>query len=424
MIERGTSRDPIPTPPVAQRLSARVARRFIRAPRADGLQVHGSTLARDPRSGRWVAAWFCGLGEGTADTHLEWSRESANGSFGPPRIVVTPQGVPCWNPVLAVDPSGDLVLFGRVGAQISSWTTWISTFARDGSLNIPRPLTDVASGEPDAGPVKNPPLLLPTGRWLAGGSTEVWSPDLRWDAHVDILSTDRATPFDGRATKESRPHPPDGRATDFDDPFVSSVAQDRRVRNESRSRHPDTSLHWHRRPIPVDHTMLTGAGIIQPTLVAVDDRVVALLRSTEGVVFRSESRDDGETWSSAVPIALPNNNSGICAAALHDGRIVLAHNPVAGSWGVRCPLVLSVSDDAGVSWQQRVVIEDGRTPLDGERPSLPRPGGFDAHDTGVLTDGVGEYSYPTVVVNGDQVLVSYTWQRRAIALATVGVDAL
>ncbi len=38
---------------------------------------------------------------------------------------------------------------------------------------------------------------------------------------------------------------------------------------------------------------------------------------------------------------------------------------------------------------------------------------------GVVTSGAGEYPYPTAVVDGDRLLVTYTWQRRGIVLAEV-----
>ena len=49
-----------------------------------------------------------------------------------------------------------------------------------------------------------------------------------------------------------------------------------------------------------------------------------------------------------------------------------------------------------------------------------RPG-FTPADTGVVTSGVGEYSYPTVVLDGSDLLVTYTWQRRGIVLARLPI---
>jgi predicted neuraminidase len=41
-----------------------------------------------------------------------------------------------------------------------------------------------------------------------------------------------------------------------------------------------------------------------------------------------------------------------------------------------------------------------------------------------VTSGAGEYSYPTAVLDGDRLFISYTWQRRGIVLAEVPLNAL
>ena len=67
-----------------------------------------------------------------------------------------------------------------------------------------------------------------------------------------------------------------------------------------------------------------------------------------------------------------------------------------------------------------LTLDDGTTPVD---PAVPmQPGevaGFAPGDGGVVTSGAGEYPYPTAVVDGDRLLVTYTWQRRGIVLAEV-----
>jgi len=88
---------------------------------------------------------------------------------------------------------------------------------------------------------------------------------------------------------------------------------------------------------------------------------------------------------------------------------------VAAEWGARTPLVLSVSGDDGITWRRAVVLED--------RP-VTRPGAIVPDETGVRTDGRAEFSYPAVVPWADGVAVTYTWQRRGIAFATVSEAAL
>ena len=84
---------------------------------------------------------------------------------------------------------------------------------------------------------------------------------------------------------------------------------------------------------------------------------------------------------------LPNNNSGIAVARLHDGRLALVWNPVEGDWAARTPLRLSVSADHGRTWT---------TSRD-------------------LAEGPGEFSYPAIIATRDGAVVTWTDRRSAIA---------
>ena len=127
-------------------------------------------------------------------------------------------------------------------------------------------------------------------------------------------------------------------------------------------------------------------------------------------IFRSDSVDDGRTWTAAEPTDLENNNSGrvdslmlvaavrilishslslslslsyrghqppgIDVARLPDGTLVLAHNPTTSG---RSPLRLSISYDNGRSWP------DGAT--------VPRTNPDDGQGSAVYR----EFSYPAIV---------------------------
>jgi predicted neuraminidase len=99
-------------------------------------------------------------------------------------------------------------------------------------------------------------------------------------------------------------------------------------------------------------------------------------------VYRTDS-PDGITWSPARPLELPNNNSGIDAALLPDGRVVLACNPVGDDWGKRSPISLYVSHDNGETFSLLT------------------------H----LTTMPGEFSYPAVRYEDGLLHVTYTWKR-------------
>ncbi|PNT91428.1 sialidase family protein [Clostridium thermosuccinogenes] len=129
-------------------------------------------------------------------------------------------------------------------------------------------------------------------------------------------------------------------------------------------------------------------GVIQPTLWESEPgKVHMLLRSTEGFIYRSDSEDYGKSWSEAYPTALPNNNSGIDLVRLGNGVLYLAYNPIGENWGPRTPIVLAASSDNGISWKEQLVLDDGP----------------------------GEFSYPAVISDGEDILITYTWKRENIA---------
>jgi len=133
------------------------------------------------------------------------------------------------------------------------------------------------------------------------------------------------------------------------------------------------------------------AGVIQPTLWRqADGTLKAYLRSTYGAVFETVSADDGTTWSPAKPIGIPNNNSALEVLALPGGALVMALNPVKGNWVQRTPLVLMGSVDGGGKWAELARLETEK----------------------------GEYSYPSLTLTRSGFAVSYTWNRKAIAVWT------
>ena len=127
--------------------------------------------------------------------------------------------------------------------------------------------------------------------------------------------------------------------------------------------------------------------MIQPTLwQSADGSVHMLTRTKVGKIYRSDSYDNGKTWCRAYATKLPNNNSGIDLDTDDQGRIFLAYNNI-GLPGIRTPLVLSVSTDDGKTFTKIKTFEKG----------------------------LAEYSYPSVVVKGDTIHITYTYERDYIA---------
>jgi predicted neuraminidase len=257
--------------------------------------------------------------------------------------------------VLAISPGGRLHLFYKVGLEVPGWRTRVMIWSDQGrTWSAPREL-DPIEGFP-AGPVKDKPIVLADGTWLAPTSRETAS---EWDAAV-TRSVD------------------DGRSWTLGG------------------------------PVPIDRGSFSGKGVIQPTLwESAPGRVHMLLRSTCGCVCRSDSQDGGRTWSPVRPTGLPNNNSGIDVERLPDGTLALCCNPVGTDWGKRTPLVLLFSRDNGETWGGGLVLEDEDPPFDEAKVRLDR------------ATRPNEFSYPAVVFGGparDPALhVTYTWKRRSIA---------
>ena len=351
-----------------------VQRRWVAVDHPRWRQAHApSVLDAD---GDLLAAWFAGTGEGAPDSRVWAARRSGGTTVWDQPVVLSEGPVAHWNPVLTHGPDGAVWLFYKRGERISRWSTWYRR-SLDGGATWSSPAELVAGDRGGRGPVKNPPIVLSDGTWLAPASVERWDTAPQWEAFVD--------------------------------------------------RSEDGGRTWTAAPIPLERNGLRGAGVIQPALWRRGDTVFALMRSTEGVAYRSRSDDGGRTWSSATPTTLANNNSGLTVVALPGGGIACVHNPVTESWGPRCPLVVSVSPDDGESWREAVTLEDGVTPVDEDPthcPGLPPAHGFTPDDTGVQTTGVGEYSYPGAVLTGGAVTVTYSWQRRGIVEATVPLDLL
>ena len=321
-------------------------------------QCHAASLALLP-TGELLAAFFGGTKEGAGDCAI-WLAHCTHGLWQAPRRILAEPGMPHWNPVLHAD-GARLLLFYKAGGTVHSWQTRVAVSTDRGiSWGAPREL--VPDDPMPRGPVKNKLLVLADGAWLAPGSVE----DARhWDAFVD-RSADRGASWTLSPIPLSHGHPA---STGGGTPWQGLAA------NRLWESDPARAFAWD--------------GVIQPSLwESMPGCVHALLRSTRGVAYRSDSADGGLTWSAACPTPLANNNSGLDLARRSDGTLVLACNPVSGNWSARTPLVLMTSTDNGASWQQAAILEDAD----------------------------GEFSYPAIIPTPDGGLhVAYTWNRAAIA---------
>lgn len=297
-------------------------------------EVHASTVLQ-LSNGDIMAAWFGGNKEGTDDVGI-FLVQGRPGNWSAPKEISKIREDAHWNPVLAQSPDGKVVLFFKVGKKIPTWETWYIQSEDNG--NTWSEAKELVVGDKGGrGPVKNKPIILSDGKWIAGASHE----DGPWEAFADI-STDNG------ATWKASPH----------------LKMDKNVFSGK------------------------GKGLIQPTLwESAPGKVHMLLRSTAGAIYRSDSQDGGQTWSDAYKTNMPNPNSGIDLTKLNDGTLVLAYNPDTANWGSRSSLSLAISTDNGTTWPKEVnIAHDDTQPGPGERhPEFSYPAVIHNGDTIIAT---------------------------------------
>lgn len=318
---------------------------------------HASTIA-EMGNGDLVAAYFGGSYEGCEDVCIWVSRKSHDDQKWSAPIQAA-DGVlsdtlrkACYNPVLQLMPNGELWLFFKIGSCVADWTGWL-TKSRDGgkTWTAREPLP-----EGYLGPIKNKPLLM-GDRLLCPSSTEKDG----WRIHFEILDLNtnqwhKVGPVKGAMALTTM---------DMDKPD----AQPREIM------------------------------CIQPTLLQLPDgSVKALCRTKNGRIATTTSRDGGETWSEVTLTDLPNNNSGIDAVTLRDGRHILVYNPVTlepgKETGLRTPLAVAVSED-GEHWTMVLTEEEDTAPA-------------------------GELSYPAIIQGSNgHLYITYTWLRQRIAFMDI-----
>ena len=318
--------------------------------KADFPEAHSATLL-ELEGGELLCAFFGGTKERHPDVEIRLSRKEPGGNWTAPVSVadgVQPEGdrLPTWNPVLFQPRGGDVMLFYKVGPSPSEWWGMVKTSSDGGhTWSEGRKL-----GDNIVGPVKNKPIQLEDGTILASSSTEGDG----WRVHVE-RSTDGGKSWN----------------------------------NIGPINNPDK------------------IGAIQPTLLTHPDGSIQMLcrtRSEVKKIAESWSEDGGLSWSEMKTIELPNNNSGIDAVTLQDGRHILVYNHSTrtqegmGRKG-RGVLNVAVSKD-GKEWEAALVLD-------------------------YLDEQDKQFSYPAIIQTADGLVhIVYTWHRERIKHVVIDPDKL
>lgn len=269
---------------------------------ADFPECHASTIAETPEG--LVVAWFGGMKERYKDVCIYTSRQTDGKWTAPEKvadgIVNDTLRYACWNPVLYQHPGGPLVLFYKIGPNVTGWTGWAKVSFDNGKT------WTKAIGLPEnyLGPIKNKPVLI-DGNVFCPSSTEKNG----WKVHFEVVSGD------GKRFSKIGPI------------------------NDGKE--------W----MTIQPSILTYA----------DGSLQILCRTRNCVIAESWSKDRGKTWSPFQATSLPNNNSGTDAVTLKDGRQLLVYNhvkpPEGETKGARTPLNVAISKD-GKKWFASLILED------------------------------------------------------------------
>ncbi|KPM46367.1 hypothetical protein AK830_g142 [Neonectria ditissima] len=349
------------------------------------IQSHASNLLQLPNK-TLLCAWFGGSQEGLPDISIWLARQEPGSSrtWSAPQKMSSDTNRSCQNPVLFRAPkTGDIWLFhtsqdagNQDGAVVMARTssdegvTW-------SALRYPL-------GDRTGVFVRQPLVVLRDGTWVLPVFYCRSSSGQRWVGHND----------------------------------VSAVFYSR-----------DDGKTWMENIVP------ESVGAVHMQIIPSDEGksdYIAFYRSRwADSIYRSTS-PDGLNWSPPKPTALPNPNSGICAARLPSGNIALVFNRSASEphlarreglydditpeddkrpnqasvngkvavWGTpRKALTVGISSDEGVTWNERV-LEDG-------------DGFCMTNDSREKTNR--ELSYPCILAEQDaSVHISFTFHRQYI----------
>ncbi|WP_288379884.1 sialidase family protein [uncultured Massilia sp.] len=130
---------------------------------------------------------------------------------------------------------------------------------------------------------------------------------------------------------------------------------------------------------------------LQPAIVPVSrTEIRAWMRdaSDERRVQHALSRDGGANWEDLPPLSLHNESTSVAALRLANGDFLMLHNDAVEGGSSRSTLRLSISQD-GRTWRTVADVASGS-----------------AGD---------EFSYPTMQQVGNELHITYTYQRQAIA---------
>jgi len=273
---------------------------------------HSSSLV-ETESGNLCAVWKGGPGVGQSNFDIKenvgvWSSRFDGHQWSDPvEIVSVPYSV-CWNPVLFKYPSGELLLFYRIGPDPRRVVSFMKR-SQDGGVTwskeeiLPAGIT---------GPTKNKPILIKDEILLCPSSIAVGEPEEQFKATSCWIEITE-----------------------------------------------DKGLHWKKiGPLELPHRKF---GVIEPALfydkegnlkMYCRDRANRI--GETGYIWEATSFDDGLHWTEFKQTNFPNPDSAFDIVELGNGKLMLIYNH---SHLHRFPLNFAISLDGGDHWSQPDVLD-------------------------------------------------------------------
>lgn len=299
---------------------------------------HASSILYLPNGDLFVC-WYRGSGERQADDVQVMGARKRKGAKGwsAPFVLADVAGFPDTNPTLFLDRDKRLWLFWQT-IVANTWESAITSYRVSSNYN--------GDGVPkwDRADIM---LLKPNhlvervqefgSRYTAGREGEYWKRELE-------KAKDK---YFSRMGWMNRPHPvqlASGRIVVglYSDGYSISLA----------AISDDNGLTWHA------SDPIVGNGNIQPSFaIKKDGGLVAYMRDNGPPpkrLMKSESKDNGETWTFAEDTDIPNSGTGVEVLTLKDGRWLMINNDTERG---RNSLCLSISNDEGKTWKWNRHIE-------------------------------------------------------------------
>ena len=283
------------------------------SPDREAFDCHSSNIL-ETSPGKFCALWKGGPGTGKCNFSIPenvgiWQSDFDGESWSPPREIVSAPKSVCWTPIVCKNPTGEILLFYRIGPDPRLVSSFLKRSPDGGKSWSPEEMLPAGI----IGPTKTKPFFAKNGTLVSPSSVEVGHPDDLYKATACWVE-------------------------------ISD----------------DNGHHWKKvGPLELQERKF---GVIEPTFFHDKEGNLRMLCrdrahriGEKGFVQMAISKDEGLSWSEFLQTTLPNPDSGVDVADLGNGKIVVVYNH---SHTNRFPLNAAVSMDGGDTWSDPFVLDE------------------------------------------------------------------